>query len=365
MTITMKNKKIRVAVLFGGKSAEHEVSLLSAKSVIDNLDKNTYDVMLIGIDKQGRFLLNENSQYLLNADDPKQISLQKSEVELSVIPGKQDSQLSSQTQQIGNVDVVIPMLHGPYGEDGSMQGLLTLMNVPFVGADVLGSAVSMDKDVMKRLLRDAGISIAQFVVARRGETLSFAKIKKSLGLPLFVKPANLGSSVGVSKVNSKTEFAKAVDDAFVYDSKIIIEEAIVGDELFVSVLGNENPLASVPGRLITDHAFYDYDAKYIDEIQMEIPAKITKKTTLLMQKTAIRAYKVLCCIGMARVDMFLTKEGKIYLCEINTIPGFTSHSWYPRLWEASGIGFSELLDKLIALAIERHSVRNTYKDTLE
>jgi len=354
-------KKIRVAVLFGGKSAEHEVSLLSAKSVVENLDKNIYDVMLIGIDKQGRFLLNENSQYLLNAEDPKQISLQTSDVELSVIPGQQSGQLTSQKKSIGAVDVVIPMLHGPYGEDGSMQGLLTLMNVPFVGADVLGSAVSMDKDVMKRLLRDAGIAIANFVVARKGEKISFQKIKKVLGLPLFVKPANLGSSVGVSKVDNEKEFARAVADAFSYDTKIIIEDAIVGDELYVSVLGNDNPLASVPGKLITDHQFYDYDAKYIDEIQMEIPAKVTKRMTKLLQETAINAYKALCCSGMARVDMFLTKEGKIYLCEINTIPGFTSHSWYPKLWEASGIEFTKLLDKLIRLAIERHDDKQLLK----
>lgn len=351
-------KKIRVAILFGGKSAEHEVSLQSAKNIIDAIDKEKYDVVLVGIDKQGRWLLNDKSTYLLNADNPKLISLNKSNRELAVLPGSEEKQLVTLTHEesIGTVDVVFPVLHGTYGEDGTMQGMLKMMDIPFVGAGVLGSAVGMDKDVMKRLLRDVGIPVAKFVTFTRNVTMDFQKVEKELGLPLFVKPANLGSSVGVYKVHMKDEFEKAVKNAFQYDSKILIEQYIEGREIEVSVLGNENPIVSVPGEIIPQHEFYSYEAKYIDEkgALLKVPADVSPDIVKEIQNLAIKTFKTLCCEGMARVDCFLTRDNKIFINEINTIPGFTKISMYPRLWEASGISYAELIDRLIQLAIERH-----------
>ena len=261
------------------------------------------------------------------------------------------------------IDVVFPVLHGPFGEDGTVQGLLRLADVPFVGAGVLGSAVGMDKDVMKRLLRDAGIPVGKFITLRAGDKLSFKDAKKKLGSPLFVKPANLGSSVGVSKVRTETEFKKAVKEAFQFDTKVIVEEFIEGREIECSVLGNDDPIASVPGEIILHDDFYSYDAKYIDEngASLEIPAKLDAKTRKLVQETAVRTFKALECEGMGRVDSFVTKDGRVVVNEINTIPGFTSISMYPKLWEASGISYSKLVDKLIQLAIERFEKQRKLK----
>jgi D-alanine-D-alanine ligase len=350
-------KKTRVAILFGGKSAEHEVSLQSAKSIIEAIDKDKYEIVLVGIDKQGRWLLNNQSSYLLNENNPKLISLNNSNNELAVLPGNEEKQMVSLSQeQIGKVDVVFPVLHGTLGEDGAMQGLLKLMDVPFVGADVLGSAVGMDKDVMKRLLRDAGIPIGKFISLRKGEALSFEKAKEGLGLPMFVKPANQGSSVGVHKIHDESEFEKYIYDAFQYDTKILLEEFIEGREIECSVLGNDEPIASVPGEIIPHHEFYSYEAKYIDEngAGLNIPAKLSESLTKEVQDLAVTTFRTLNCEGMARVDCFLTKDNKFYVNEINTIPGFTKISMYPKLWEASGIQYTELIDRLIQLAIERH-----------
>src|SRR3989344_7305288 len=238
-----------------------------------------------------------------------------------------------------------PVLHGPFGEDGTMQGLLKLANIPFVGADVLGSAIGMDKDAMKRLLRDAGIPIGRFVVLKKNETSSYKNIVKMLGLPLFIKPANLGSSVGVHKVHNEKGFDEALNDGFSFDTKVIVEEFIDGREIECSVLGNDDPIASVSGEIIVKDEFYSYNAKYIDEdgAMLEIPAKITKSQVRKVQELAIKTFKILECSGMARVDFFMTKKEKIIVNEINTIPGFTSISMYPKLWEASGIGYSELI----------------------
>lgn len=341
-------RKIRVAVIFGGKSTEHEVSLLSAKNVIAALDRTKYEPILIGIDKSGRWLIENNSSFLLKDTNPKQIQLVRSEKDITPLP-----------RNVGHysfppVDVVFPVLHGTLGEDGTIQGLLKLADVPFVGAGVLGSAVGMDKDVQKRLLRDAGILTAKFLIFR-DKNISFDKAERALGLPFFVKPANSGSSVGVSKVRSEKEFKKAVNTAFKYDSKILLEEAITGREIECSVLGNENPIASLPGEVIPTHEFYDYEAKYIDEngARLEIPAMLPAITIKKIQTIAIQAYKVLCCEGMARVDMFLRRNGEILISEINTIPGFTNISMYPKLWEVSGLSNKELVDKLINLALER------------
>ncbi len=351
--------KIRVGILFGGRSAEHEVSLQSAKNIIEALDKEKYDAVLIGIDRKGRWHLSSSARFLLNEDNPAHIKLSDSDKGLAVLPGTGQKLLLnlSTRSALGSLDVVFPVLHGPYGEDGTVQGLLKLADIPFVGAGVTASAVGMDKDIMKRLLRDAGIPIANFIVAHksRRKSYQFTNISRSLGLPLFVKPANLGSSVGISKVRDEREFERAVDSAFDYDNKILFEEAIVGDEIECSVLGNEEPMASLPGRVIPLKEFYSYEAKYIDEegARLEIPADLDKATTKRVQKIAVEAFTALCCEGMARVDTFLTPKGEILVNEINTIPGFTKISMYPKLWEASGISYSELLDRLIDLAIRR------------
>ncbi len=358
----MKQRKIQVAILFGGKSAEHEVSVQSAKNVYDSLDKEKYDAHLIGIDKRGYWHLSSGDELLQLAATMQ--GLQNDKKGRSLTKAQMSNIVQNTNEHLGNIDVVFPVLHGPFGEDGSVQGFLKLMDIPFVGAGVLGSAVGMDKDVMKRLLRDAGVHIGKFLTFNKDDTPDFKHIVHELGLPFFVKPANLGSSIGVKKVKHENEFEKAIENAFQYDTKILIEEFINGDEIFCSVLGNESPIVSVPGRLKTDHEFYDYDAKYIDEIEMEIPAKIPNHITKRIQEISLNAYKALCCEGMARADLFLTKDNTIYLGEINTIPGFTSHSWYPKLWEASGISQNELVDRLIQLAIKSHENQANLKTTL-
>jgi len=320
----MVKNKLKIGVLFGGKSAEHEVSLNSAKNIISALDKNKYEIIPIKINKNGEF------NFL----------------------------------KLKNFDVIFPVLHGPYGEDGSMQGFLKLLDIPFVGASVLGSAVGMDKDVMKRLFNEAEIKNAKCIVLRDGEKISFKNVKKSLGLPIFVKPANLGSSVGISKVKNEKDWNNAIKEAFKYDNKIIIEEMIVGRELECAVLGNENPIASLLGEVVLNADFYSYDAKYIDDdgAVIEIPAKNLSKTEIKkLQNIALKAYQTLNCEGMGRVDMFMKKNGEVYVNEINTIPGFTNISMYPKLWEISGINKTKLLDKLISLAIKRYKKEKKLK----
>jgi D-alanine-D-alanine ligase len=320
-----KIKKIKVGVLFGGKSAEHEVSLKSASNVIKALDKTKYHITPIKINKDGKFDFNN----------------------------------------IKNFDVIFPVMHGPFGEDGSMQGLLKLANVPFVGPSVLGSAVGMDKDVTKRLLRDAGIPIGKFITIKFGDKTNFSKVKKELGLPLFIKPANMGSSVGVSKVRNENEFKKALSGAFKFDIKVIIEEFIEGREIECALLGNNMPMASIPGEIIANQDFYSYDAKYIDEGSVAvIPAKIDKKTIKRIQELAIKTFQALNCEGMSRVDFFLKKNGDILVNEINTIPGFTDISMYPKLWEASGISQINLLERLLELAIERFEKEQKLQTTV-
>jgi D-alanine-D-alanine ligase len=353
------SKKLRVAVLFGGKSAEHEVSLQSAKSVIDALDKSKYEVLLVGIGNDGRWYLNDASKFLLEAENPKLVKLNESSIGVVLLPGTNENQLVSLTndQSPQTIDVVFPVLHGTFGEDGTVQGLLKLANVPFVGPSVLGSAVGMDKDVMKRLLRDAGLPIADFVTFTHIDKQSICadEVIARLGLPLFVKPANLGSSVGVHKVRSKDDFDAAVADAFRYDNKIIIEENIFGREIEIAVLGNADPTASVAGEVIPQHDFYSYEAKYIDQkgAVLHVPAKLPADVLAQAQELAVETFKVLCCEGMSRVDLFLRPDGSLIVNEINTIPGFTKISMYPKLWEESGLPYSELLDKLIQFAIER------------
>ena len=349
-------KKLRVAILFGGKSAEHEISLISARNIVDAMDKKKYEVVAIGIDKQGRWHLDEDAR-LLGGKDRSKVEFSDARNVAAVLPGETATPMVRPTGGgFGAVDVVFPILHGPFGEDGTVQGLLKLANLPFVGAGVLGSAVGMDKDVMKRLLRDAKIPIPKFLAFERSNKISFTKVKNALGMPLFIKPANLGSSVGISKVTKQAEFATAVKEAFRYDNKIVIEEFIRGREIECSVIGNEEPIASLPGEIIVQHDFYSYDAKYIDDqgARLEIPAKLPKAIVKKIQQIALQAYKVLCCRGMARVDFFVQANGRVIVNEINTIPGFTKISMYPKMWEASGISYSKLIDRLIQLAIQRH-----------
>ena len=353
------NEKITVGIIFGGKSAEHEVSLQSAKNVYDAIDRSRFEPVLIGIDKNGVWRSTGGSLLLLNSSDPSRISLNPDGAPVALCPasaGRLSTQApSGQTTDSPKLDVIFPILHGPLGEDGTVQGLLKLAGVPFVGSGVLGSAVSMDKDVMKRLFRDSGIPIGKFLAFKSHEKIPpFAEITKALASPVFVKPANMGSSVGISKVKNEAEFEKAVKEAFKYDVKIIIEEFIPGREIECAVLGNENPKASVPGEIIPTHEFYSYDAKYIDEngARLEIPAKIDDDCKKRVQELAIKAFKTLCCAGLSRVDFFLKENGDVVINEINTLPGFTKISMYPKLWEASGIGYTELISRLIELALE-------------
>jgi len=348
-------RKLRVAILFGGRSAEHEISLLSAKNIVEAMDKKKYEAILVGISKKGAWSLIEP----LPKRWPKSIPSNETSNGVVLVPGSKRASLVrlSGRKSAAAVDVIFPVLHGPFGEDGTVQGLFKLANVPFVGAGVLGSAVGMDKDVMKRLLRDAGIHTARFVALKRSalSASAFEDLRHRLDLPFFVKPANLGSSVGINKVNDKEQFERAVREAFRYDSKILAEEYIQGREIECSVLGNEHPIASVPGEIITRHEFYSYEAKYLDEkgAALEVPAKLPAEVTKEVQDISIKTFKALCCEGMARVDFFLRDNREVIVNEINTIPGFTKISMYPKLWEASGISYPELIDRLIQLALER------------
>ena len=322
----MIKKKLKIGVLFGGKSAEHEVSINSANNVIKGLNKEKYQVFKIKISKDGKFNINS----------------------------------------IRKMDVIFPVLHGPYGEDGSMQGLLKILNLPFIGPSVLGSAVGMDKDVMKRLFREAGIPIGKFEAIRIGEEISFKKLSKNLGLPMFIKPANLGSSIGIHKVKNEKEFLFGIKDAFKYDRKIVIEENINGREIECSVLGNENPKASLPGEIISNADFYSYDSKYIDNNSVsKIPAILPKDVINKIQELTIKVFKVLSCEGMGRVDFFLKENGEILVNEINTLPGFTAIGMYPKMWVASGLSMQKLLDELIELSISRFKREQKLKTTVK
>ena len=362
--------KIKVAVIFGGRSAEHEVSLQSAKNVIESLDKNKYEPVLIGIDRDGRWFLNENSIKLLHADNPKMIQLNKGGNEVALTPTGKNSHLVNLNGHttVSNIDVIFPVLHGPYGEDGTIQGLSKLANIPCVGPGILGSAVGMDKDVMKRLMRDAGIPNARFVTltAINNKEFDYDRIKELLGPVVFVKPANLGSSVGISKAKDEKSYKQAIEEAFKYDLKVIVEEEIIGREIECAVLGNAMPEASALGEIVPQEEFYSYSAKYINEhgALLKIPAEMPVRLEKLMKETAVKTFKILECTGMARVDMFLAEDEKIYVNEINTIPGFTRISMYPKLWEYSGVSYTELIDKLISLAIEDFEARNNLKTSV-
>lgn len=358
-------KRINVGLIYGGRSGEHEVSLQSAKSIYDALDKNKYNVYLIGIDKQGHWLLGDPANYLLNSENPKLIALNKSTAQTITPVSKAEKSeiISVKTgQDMGRVDVFFPIIHGTYGEDGTLQGMLEMLNVAYVGAGVTGSAIGMDKDVQKRLLKEAGINIASFMTIKKSnyDKNTVNEILKKFKLPVFVKPANLGSSVGISKAHDTKELVKAINYAFKFDTKILVEEFIKGREIECSVLGNDKPIASIPGEVIPHHEFYSYEAKYIDEkgAGLKIPAEISEKITKQIQQTAIKTFIVLECAGFARVDCFLTPDNRVILNEINTIPGFTKISMFPKLFGATGIPYSELLNRLINLALEKKAEKD-------
>jgi D-alanine-D-alanine ligase len=362
--------KTRVGILCGGKSAEHEVSLQSAKNVVEAIDKEQYEVVLLALDKQGRWYLQEDLGFLVDTDDARELDLSNLNNQLGLIPGDTRQQLIdlANSKILPELDVVFPILHGPYGEDGTMQGLLKLLDVPFVGPGVLGSAVGMDKDVMKRLIKEAGIPTAPFLVYDRSsaDEIKFAEIKEELGLPVFVKPANLGSSVGVSKADDKEEFTEAVELAFQFDNKLIIEEEVTGREIECSVLGNDDPVASLPGEILPHREFYSYEAKYIDEegAGLDIPADLSDELIKEVQHYAVKTFNTLCCEGLSRVDVFITEEEQVLVNEINTIPGFTRISMYPKLWEVSGISYPELIDRLLQLGIKRYEQEQKLKTTI-
>jgi len=387
-------KKLRVGVLFGGRSGEHEVSLLSAASVLKAIDKEKYDVVPIGITREGRWVTAAHAERLLagraprtlrpsslRAGDPQATSaaavLAKGEgVVVPPIPGENHSALlpfetsNSELQAAHNpidVDIIFPVLHGTFGEDGTIQGLLELADIPYVGAGVLGSAAGMDKDVMKRLFRDAGLPIVKHVTVLRSAWRNDPKrvrrqIESGLRYPVFVKPANLGSSVGISKVHGTSELAAAMNEAARYDRKLIVEQGIGGKkskarEIECSVLGNDDPIASVAGEIVPIKEFYDYNAKYLDKgSELIIPAKLPAKKQNEVRRLAVAAFQAVDCAGLARVDFLMDpRSGRMYVNEINTIPGFTSISMYPKLWAASGIPYTELIDRLIQLGLERHA----------
>ncbi|WP_110685618.1 D-alanine--D-alanine ligase [Salinicola aestuarinus] len=352
--------QIRVGVICGGKSAEHEVSLQSAKNIVDALDRERFAVTVIGIDKQGTWHINDADNFLVDADDPRHIALAPSPGSLALVPGREHEQLVAldTPDTLGQFDVIFPIVHGTLGEDGSLQGLLRMANLPFVGAGVLGSAAGMDKDVTKRLLRDAGIAVAPFVTFTRRSAVDadFSALVAELGTPLFVKPANQGSSVGVSRAESAEALKQALELALAFDHKVLVEAAVSGREIECAVLGNETPEASVCGEIVVDDGFYSYDTKYLDEnaARVAVPAAIDEDASERIRALAVRVFEVLGCAGLARVDVFLTASGEIVVNEINTLPGFTRISMYPKLWQASGLGYSALVSRLIELALERH-----------
>lgn len=361
-------KKINIGIICGGKSGEHEISLISARSIYDALDKKRYNVKIIGIDKQGNWHLGNPKNFWINPDNPKKVRFDLRSPKVTAVNKNGEVYLIDlrNGKNLARIDVFFPITHGTFGEDGCLQGFLELLNVSYVGPGVLGSAVCMDKDVMKRLFQQTGINTAKFIILSRGERKNLDKIIRKLKLPIFVKPANLGSSVGISKAENKKELGRAIREAFKYDNKIVLEETIVGREIEVSVMGNEKLIASCPGEIVLKPGFYySYSVKYVDEgTAVPTPkAELSKKEVENIKKQAKNIFKALCCEGMARIDFFLKKNGKLYANELNTLPGFTKISMYPKMFEESGIPYSKLLDKLIKLGIERKKRNDKLKRT--
>lgn len=369
-------KKIRVALIFGGKSGEHEVSLASAKSVARALDKNKYDVTLIGITKEGQWLsggnplkelISKTQSPLLNSGlNGEAVANENARRDLVTA-----EQMVEKASPLHSVDVVFPLVHGPMGEDGTIQGLLELADMAYVGAGVAASAVGMDKQLMKDVFRAHGLPVVDEVVILRSNwehdrSRILELVESKLGYPCFCKPANLGSSVGVTKANNRTQLAEGLTEAARYDRKIIVERGMNAREIECSVLGNDKPIVSLPGEIIPQREFYDYAAKYDDSTgtQLIVPAKLAPEKTREVQTLALQAFQAIDCAGMARVDMFIDRESeKVFLNEINTIPGFTAVSMYPKMWEATGLSYAQLIDKLIELALKRHADKQRNEST--
>ena len=373
--------RLKVGILFGGRSAEHEISIRSARTVVAALDPLRYEAVPIAISRDGRWLLHSAQRLLQSKDDARLLDHAEGE-ELSALthgtdpdrvpdsPASWNAVFSRQRKGAAQaVDVVFPVLHGPMGEDGTVQGMLELAGVPYVGAGVLGSAVGMDKDVMKRLLRDSNIQVAPFHTIREAEyrrdAVTVMRLIDGLGYPLFIKPANLGSSVGISKVVSRAQLSAALDAAFAYDTKVLAEAMIAGREIECAVLGADQPVASVAGEIVVTHpdGFYSYDAKYLDATgaALQIPAQLDPATARQVQRLAVATFRALECHGLARVDFFLRADGELFVNEINTLPGFTDVSMFPLLWAASGVPLPELLTRLIEGAFDRHTRRRSLR----
>jgi D-alanine-D-alanine ligase len=355
--------KVRVAIVFGGQSAEHEISILSARNVLAAVDRDRFEPVLIGIDKQGYWLAQDPQRLLDSAQNARLARIEPgSPVRIASALALPAAGMAADSSVI---DVIFPVLHGTLGEDGTMQGLFEVAGIPYVGAGVLGSAIGMDKDVMKRLLRDAGIPVTDFRTVRQQQFNADAgricQALAVLGWPLFTKPANAGSSVGVRRVGGAHELEAAIRHAFEFDTKVVVEAAVDGREIELAVLGGNPAIASVAGEIVVDHrdGFYSYQAKYLDEqgVRLEIPARISPEDLLRAQALALSAFEVLECDGLARVDLFLKRDGTLLVNEINTLPGFTAVSMYPKLWAASGIAPTELITRLIDLALQRGQQR--------
>ena len=354
--------KLKVGVIYGGRSGEHEVSIASAASIFKHLDRTRYEPVPIRIEKDGRWALTDRAPTAISAAEV--LKQSQSEALQTIEPTAAVSR--------SGIDVVFPVLHGTYGEDGTVQGLLELANVPYVGCGVLASAVGMDKAVMKKLFADRGLPVGPYLVALRHEWTRDAaritpRVRDDLKYPVFVKPANLGSSVGISKAKSDDDFRKAMELALQFDRKVVIEAAVPNArEIECAVLGNDEPDASVPGEVIPSREFYDYEAKYIDDAsQTVIPAQLTDGQVAEVRRMSIEAFKAVDGSGMARVDFLLSRDtGEIYVNEVNTIPGFTTISMYPKMWEASGLPYPKLLDRLIELAIERHGEKQRLRTSI-
>lgn len=379
----MVERKVTVGILFGGRSGEHQVSLASARSILDNIDRKKYDVVPIGITEKGEWIVGGDPMKALTSgasekSNPATLLADPSRRGVWDIGGRAtEGALQTRAQaneltavRLAELDVVFPVLHGTFGEDGTVQGLLELASVPYVGCGVMASAVAMDKAMCKDIWRAQGLPILPFLVVKRkawkGEPAAVIDgILSKLHYPIFVKPANLGSSVGVSKVHNETELAPALDLAARYDRKLVVEQGIEAREIEVGVLGNDDPIASIPGEVIPCNEFYDYRAKYVDEdSELLIPAPLQEDTAEQVRRTAVAAYRALDCAGMARADFLLDKvTGELWINELNTIPGFTQISMYPKLWEATGIAYPELIDRLIDLAIERFKDRDQSERT--
>lgn len=357
--------KQHIALIFGGKSPEHEISVISARNIYNAIDSHRYDVSLIGIAPDGKWYLEEPKQHELSS-----FKIGESGHPLFVLPGYTHGQIRKleDGEALPDFDAVFPITHGPNGEDGTLQGLLEQLNLAYVGPDVLGSAVAMDKDVCKRLFMEAGIGCAPGIVLHKHElaAIDYQSITSKLGKTVFIKPANMGSSIGVSKATDEGAFRDAVREAFLYDTKILVETAIHGRELECAVLGNEHPKASAVGEIVMEQGFYDFEAKYVsaEEAKLYIPARDVSDNALQkIRETAIKAYQCLGLEGMTRVDVFLTPDEDVIVNEVNTLPGFTSISMYPKLWEANGIAYSELISQLLQLAIERRKRKESLKSS--